>query len=88
MELADPRMIAELLEGSQRQMRRPMKRLSNESVNLAEEGRRAPRVRRCHCGKCPTCMENARWERIFNEKFADPTYYTTRLVRFDSPLAH
>lgn len=33
--------------------------------------------RRCRCGVCETCVENARWERIFQEKFADPTYYDT-----------
>jgi hypothetical protein len=34
------------------------------------------RGRRCACGTCTTCIENARWERIFREKFADPDYYT------------
>src|SRR5690242_13990814 len=24
---------------------------------------------RCTCGQCRNCMENARWERIFQEKF-------------------
>jgi hypothetical protein len=31
--------------------------------------------RRCHCGQCRGCLDNARWERIYNEKFADPNYY-------------
>jgi hypothetical protein len=31
-------------------------------------------------------MENARWERIFEEKFADPDYYTRHGVQHSSPL--
>ena len=31
--------------------------------------------RRCNCGSCRGCVEDARWERIFQEKFADPEYY-------------
>lgn len=42
---------------------------------------------RCTCGICERCVENARWERIFAEKFADPNYYSSRQVRHSSPLA-
>ncbi len=42
--------------------------------------------RRCQCGQCKSCLENARWERIFNEKFADPNYYSGLAVRYESPL--
>jgi hypothetical protein len=35
----------------------------------------ADRQRPCKCGTCARCRDNARWERIFQEKFADPTYY-------------
>jgi hypothetical protein len=47
------------------------------------------RLRRqgCHCGACHSCLENARWEKIFNEKFADPTYYKKRGPAFSSPLS-
>jgi hypothetical protein len=48
------------------------------------------RVRRrqfCKCGECKWCVENARWERIFNEKFCDPTYYGPLQVRRNSTLA-
>lgn len=31
--------------------------------------------RRCHCGTCNLCLDNARWEKKFNDKFADPDYY-------------
>jgi hypothetical protein len=44
-------------------------------------------TRRCQCGKCQQCVENARWERIFAEKFADPNYYTRRIIRTTSPLS-
>ena len=33
------------------------------------------RTTRCTCGHCATCQDEARWERIFREKFADPDYY-------------
>jgi len=41
---------------------------------------------RCKCGRCRQCADNARWERIFAEKFADPNYYTRHVVRYESPL--
>jgi hypothetical protein len=51
------------------------------------EHRAAERRRpRCHCGQCRQCLDDARWERIFAEKFADPNYYTRRHVRCSSPL--
>jgi hypothetical protein len=40
----------------------------------------------CKCGRCQQCLDNARWERIFVEKFADPNYYTRQVVRRSSPL--
>ena len=40
----------------------------------------------CRNGQCPTCTENARWERIFKEKFADPFYYAPKLARSGSPI--
>ena len=36
---------------------------------------------------CRTCCDNARWERIFQEKFADPSYYSNRTTRNGSSLA-
>jgi hypothetical protein len=43
---------------------------------------------RCQCGECRTCQENARWERIFREKFASPDYYRHEIrVRYASPLS-
>ena len=42
--------------------------------------------RRCACRQCAVCRDNARWERIFQEKFADPTYYSPRPPRRGSSL--
>ncbi len=41
----------------------------------------------CGCGRCRWCVDNARWDRIFNEKFADPAYYQKLTVRQDSSLS-
>jgi hypothetical protein len=40
----------------------------------------------CRCQRCPTCIDNARWERIFREKFADPNYYARPVARQTSPM--
>jgi len=43
---------------------------------------------RCHCGQCRNCLENARWERIFQEKFANSDYYHHEIrIRYASPLS-
>jgi len=43
---------------------------------------------RCQCGQCRTCTENARWERIFQEKFANSDYYHHDIrIRYASPLS-
>jgi hypothetical protein len=36
---------------------------------------------------CKTCSDNARWERIFQEKFADPGYYSNPTTRNGSSLS-
>jgi hypothetical protein len=41
---------------------------------------------RCSCGHCSVCCDNERWERIFNEKFADPDYYKERPLQQGSSL--
>jgi len=33
----------------------------------------------CKCGQCRWCLDNARWDRIFSEKYADSSYYTLKL---------
>jgi hypothetical protein len=43
---------------------------------------------RCRCGQCRSCQENARWERIFQEKFANSDYYHHDIrIRYASPLS-
>jgi len=42
---------------------------------------------RCLCGACVRCQDNARWTRIYDEKFADPSYYGGIFVRHNSSLA-
>jgi hypothetical protein len=49
-----------------------------------------PRVQRrqyCQCGKCKWCLDNARSEKVFEQKFADPTYYASIKIRHNSALA-
>ena len=41
---------------------------------------------RCHCMVCAACLDDARWERIFQEKFADQSYYQQDQARGCSPL--
>jgi len=45
------------------------------------------RPRSCSCGACDRCRDNARWNRIFEEKFADPSYYSGISIRHNSSLA-
>jgi|SRR5579862_1133345 len=58
-----------------------------KAARTAESVSRVRRLRRCQCGACNRCLDNARWERIFNEKFADPTYYGPLKIRHNSSLA-
>jgi hypothetical protein len=80
VELSDSKDIAALLAAQKQTQRPPVP----QRTRLAP---RAVRRRRCHCGACATCMENARWEKIFNEKFADPNYYKPQPVRHLSSLS-
>jgi len=55
--------------------------------NVATALGRLRRRQYCHCGECKWCLGNLRWDRIFNEKFADPAYYGGIVVRRNSTLA-
>ena len=80
MDLSDSNLIAALIRGP--------RIVRSRRVKLeAGPERRAPKVRHCKCGICPYCIDNARWERVFAEKFADPAYYKQQAVRYQSPLA-
>jgi hypothetical protein len=49
---------------------------------------RAHKSSRCVPGcTCRMCVDNARWERIFQEKFADPNYYSDPTTRNGSSLS-
>jgi hypothetical protein len=54
---------------------------------LEEPHRPQRRRRNCRCGQCERCLEDARWEKIFNEKFADPYYYAPLQLHQRSTLA-
>ncbi|HEX3747667.1 MAG TPA: hypothetical protein VHW09_27215 [Bryobacteraceae bacterium] len=84
MELADIRDI-ELLTETYKKKRDPRPVMTK---NAAPGRYEAPRhkSRRCECGTCGTCRDNARWERIFTEKFADPAYYGGLAIRHESPI--
>jgi excisionase family DNA binding protein len=85
IELADPKSI----EGSLRTEspgRSPRSRTKN-TVYTAPVGQLKKISRQCRCGSCPSCQDSARWERIFQEKFADPDYYSRRVARNGSSLS-
>jgi hypothetical protein len=88
LEFADARLIRQLIESknpakSHIPEPRMTRKRPNESPSYAAP---VSKSRRCHCGLCVTCQENARWERIFREKFADPSYYSGVTLRHSSPL--
>lgn len=89
MELSSPELIAQLLASQNlpEVVRRPAREQAI-SPDRAEANAKRPARRqgRCRCGRCKQCADNARWERIFNEKFADPYYYAPRPVRHSSSL--
>ncbi len=81
MQLADPVSIAVVIEDSVRShktYRRREKRI--EFTPLAKR-------RHCKCGTCESCLDNARWDRVFREKFEDPDYYKPRSLHQGSSLS-
>jgi hypothetical protein len=83
MELADPAVIASLSD--QKRTRRPRPTVGiSDGPNETRRWLHAPK--RCKCGKCAMCVDNARWERIFTEKFADPNYYAPKPAQLGSSL--
>ena len=85
MELADARMINELLAGHA-SISRVRADSNKDSMAAQRTVNRGPKARRCRCGVCQRCVEEARWERIFKERFADPDYYNARPVQFGSSM--
>ena len=62
------------------------RRRVREGAKLHDARRRVRSAMQCACGSCHTCRENEKWNRIFQEKFADPDYYAKRSVTFRSPI--
>jgi hypothetical protein len=82
VELADTAMISQLME--KRATAKPS-RIRAQAARGAAPARRAP-LKRCKCGKCRVCLDNARWELVFQQKFADPYYYALHPPRHVSSL--
>ena len=82
MELASPESIRALMRAHGNPTPGWRRRGAQDAVRPASRDRRM----RCTCGQCPQCLDNARWDRIFAEKFADPDYYARRVTRIASPL--
>jgi hypothetical protein len=80
MELTDPKVI-DALRGAVQNRR---KQRTVRQTALPES--RIETRKRCTCGACAICVDNARWETIFNAKFADPDYYKSRPIRSGSSL--
>jgi len=66
MEISDPELLKSLLA----EVRAPR----HKQGDAYEAPTRKSMRRNCRCGRCPSCLTNMRWERIFQEKFADPEY--------------
>ena len=81
MELSDPRVIDVLLAGMV-----SSRRFTPPAAKLVPATRSKMQRKRCSCNNCPQCLDNKRWELIFNAKFADPNYYKERPIRHNSSL--
>jgi hypothetical protein len=66
VELASPELIGSLKARLRVTNAPPLRR------DLAVRSSITHPKRHCRCGQCPICLENARWDQIFAEKFADP----------------
>ena len=82
MELASSESILALMRGCENPTRVRVRSGVKDAAQPASKGRPV----RCKCGKCEQCLEDARWERIFTEKFADQNYYTRPVTHAASPL--
>jgi hypothetical protein len=85
MQLSTPQTIEALLASIGAPVRGSRHR---NPVVVNQKPVRAHKSSRCLCGcTCRMCTDNARWERIFQEKFADPTYYSDPTTRNGSSLS-
>jgi hypothetical protein len=82
MELTSAETIRALMQGSGNPTPVRVRRGALDAAQPASKDRKMC----CKCDQCQQCLEDARWERIFAEKFADPNYYTRRITHIASPL--
>lgn len=63
--------------------------ITADSRSVSKPGRRVSFKAQtgCRCGSCKRCLDNARWNRIYSEKFADPEYYGSITLKHNSALA-
>jgi hypothetical protein len=81
MQLADWFSLAIAIEESAR-----TRRIYRLRGRYPVEFKPVAKQRHCICGTCATCLDNARWERVFRDKFEDPDYYKPRSLRQESSL--
>ena len=86
MELSSPELIRALVGSYRKAAQAKPRYVPHSAAGPASRGRKV-RCKSGQCGECVRCLENARWERIFAEKFADPDYYTSRITHTASALA-
>ena len=85
MQLGNPETIQSLLASLGQPVRGSRRKVPVEMNLKPVRVNKAPRCPR-GCA-CRTCSDNARWERIFQEKFADPSYYSNPVTRNGSSLS-
>ncbi|MEO8592282.1 MAG: hypothetical protein ABI759_03085 [Candidatus Solibacter sp.] len=85
MQLSTTQTIEALLASISQPERNPRNRMAAAVLPRAT---RPSKLARCpRACVCRMCSDNARWERIFQEKFADPNYYSDPITRNGSSLA-
>src|ERR1035438_6936480 len=83
MQLSTPETIQILLASIAQPVRGSRRRAPAET---SLKPVRAHKIQGCPRGcTCRTCCDNARWERIFQEKFADPSYYSSPTTNTTEP---
>jgi hypothetical protein len=87
LELLSGAVAAEHRQRSCQEPRPPKSVKTPPPPGTHRSARSTGRRRLCRCGICKACRENARWERIYNEKFADLGYYNGLRLSNRSPLA-
>lgn len=88
--LSQPRQVQHSEDGAGCRLERPQYKLAEERTS--RKSRRAPRAAITHeisndSHRRKGEINDARWERVFQEKFADPEYYRFRLPSHSSPTA-